>query len=263
MAEDLAVIEDETLRAKEIVDGLLDLSRPLPAGAEPVDLRALSDEVVSRLGEARLLDGVAVSVDGRASAPGHPEKLRQVLVNLVRNAAEAAGAGGRVEVRLAERDGARGGRGGGLGAGDPARAARPPVRAVLHDEAAGHRARARGVARHRARARRRARGGRARRRAARGSRCASRCGAPGRPRTWPRQRVLVVDDKENMRRLVARILEDALRGRGGGGRRARARARRDPPVRRRRDRHPDARRGRLRAARRGEGARARRPRSCS
>ncbi len=106
MVEDLAVVEEETLRAKEIVDGLLDLSRPLPAGAEPVDLRALSDEVVSRLGDARLLDGVRVSVDGRATAPGHPEKLRQVLVNLVRNAAEAAGAGGRVAVRLAERDGA-------------------------------------------------------------------------------------------------------------------------------------------------------------
>jgi signal transduction histidine kinase len=105
MAEDLRVIEEETLRAKEIVDGLLDLSRPLPAGAEPVDLRALSDEVVSRLGEARLLDGVRVSVEGHGSAPGHQEKLRQVLVNLVRNAAEAAGAGGAVEVRVAERDG--------------------------------------------------------------------------------------------------------------------------------------------------------------
>jgi signal transduction histidine kinase len=106
MAEDLSVIEEETLRAKEIVEGLLDLSRPLPAGAEAVDLRALSDEVVSRLGEARLLDGVRVSVDGRASAPGHADKLRQVLVNLVRNAAEAAGAGGQVAVRIAEADGA-------------------------------------------------------------------------------------------------------------------------------------------------------------
>jgi signal transduction histidine kinase len=104
-AEDLAVVEEETLRAKEIVDGLLDLSRPLPAADGEVDLRALSDEVVSRLGEARLLEGVAVTVDGRARVPGHPEKLRQVLVNLVRNAAEAAGAGGRVEVRLAERGG--------------------------------------------------------------------------------------------------------------------------------------------------------------
>jgi signal transduction histidine kinase len=105
MAADLSVIEDETLRAKEIVDGLLDLSRPLPEAGEVVDLRALSDEVVSRLGEAKLLDGVAVSVGGAARAPGHPDKLRQVLVNLVRNAAEAAGSGGQVEVRVAERDG--------------------------------------------------------------------------------------------------------------------------------------------------------------
>jgi len=105
MAADLSVVEDETLRAKEIVDGLLDLSRPLPAAAEEVDLRVLSDDVVSRLGDAKLLDGVAVRVDGAASAPGHREKLRQVLVNLVRNAAEAAGTGGSVAVELAERDG--------------------------------------------------------------------------------------------------------------------------------------------------------------
>jgi len=102
MAEDLAVVEEEALHAKEIVDGLLDLSRPLPEGAPPVDLRALSEEVVSRLRDARLLDGVEVAVEGRAEAPGHAEKLRQVLVNLVRNAVEAAGAGGRVRVELSE-----------------------------------------------------------------------------------------------------------------------------------------------------------------
>jgi signal transduction histidine kinase len=105
LADDLAVIEEETLRAKDIVEGLLDLSRPLPASEEQVDLRALSEDVVSRLADAKLLDGVRVSVDGRARAPGHAEKLRQVLVNLLRNAAEAAGSGGQVEVRLAERDG--------------------------------------------------------------------------------------------------------------------------------------------------------------
>jgi signal transduction histidine kinase len=101
-AVDLGVIEEETLRAKEIVDGLLDLSRPMPAGAEPVDLRLLADDVVRRLAEARLLDGVKVDVEGSGTAPGHPEKLRQVLVNLVRNGAEAAGPGGRVAVRVAD-----------------------------------------------------------------------------------------------------------------------------------------------------------------
>ena len=104
-ADDLAVIEEEALRAKEIVDGLLDLSRPLPGGAERVDLRALSEDVVSRLRDARFLEGVEVHVDGAAVAPGNAEKLRQVLVNLVRNAAEAAGPGGRVDVAVGEWEG--------------------------------------------------------------------------------------------------------------------------------------------------------------
>jgi signal transduction histidine kinase len=105
-AEDLRVIEQEALRAKEIVEGLLDLSRPLPASVEAVDVRALADDVVSRLRDAHLLEGVAVEVQGAAHAPAYSEKLRQVLVNLVRNAAEAAGAGGRVGVTVAEEDGA-------------------------------------------------------------------------------------------------------------------------------------------------------------
>jgi two-component system, NtrC family, sensor kinase len=104
--DDLRVVEEETLRCKEIVDGLLDLSRPLSAGREPVDLREVCDEVVARLGEARLLSGVRVTVDGGAAADGHPLKLRQVLANLVRNAAEAAGDGGTVALLLRERDGA-------------------------------------------------------------------------------------------------------------------------------------------------------------
>ncbi|ACG71554.1 integral membrane sensor signal transduction histidine kinase [Anaeromyxobacter sp. K] len=105
LAEDLAVVEEEALRAKHIVDGLLDLSRPLPPPSEQVDLRALAEDVVARLREARLLEGVSAEVEGEASAPGHAEKLRQVLVNLVRNAGEASGPGGRVAVRLRERDG--------------------------------------------------------------------------------------------------------------------------------------------------------------
>ncbi|HVO20946.1 MAG TPA: ATP-binding protein [Anaeromyxobacter sp.] len=104
--EDLQVIEDETLRAKGIVDGLLDLSRPLEVNLEPVDLRALCDEVVARLSGTPVLQGVQVAVAGRGSAAGDAPKLRQVVVNLVKNAAEAAGPGGRVELEVTE-DGER------------------------------------------------------------------------------------------------------------------------------------------------------------
>jgi signal transduction histidine kinase len=102
IADDLRIIEDETMRCREIVEGLLDLSRPLAAPPQPVDLRELADGVLARLGEARLLDGVKVTVEGSAVAQGHAPKLRQVLLNLIKNAAEAAGAGGRVDVRLAD-----------------------------------------------------------------------------------------------------------------------------------------------------------------
>jgi signal transduction histidine kinase len=98
--EDLRVIEEETLRCKEIVEGLLDLSRPIQAARERVDLREVCDEVVARLGEARLLDGVRVGVDGAGAIEGHPSKIRQIVGNLVRNAAEAAGPGGAVNVTV-------------------------------------------------------------------------------------------------------------------------------------------------------------------
>ena len=105
LAEDLGVIEEETLRCTEIVEGLLDLSRPPQAWHEPVDLRAACDEVVERLRRGGILEGVEVSVWGNAEAEGHPSKVRQVLTNLIRNAAEESGPGGRVEISVYRRDG--------------------------------------------------------------------------------------------------------------------------------------------------------------
>jgi signal transduction histidine kinase len=99
LAADLQIIEDESLRAKTIVDGLLDLSRPTQAEGERVDLRALADESVERLREARRLEGVRVEVTGSGSAAGSGPKLRQVVMNLLQNAAEAA-PGGRIDVRV-------------------------------------------------------------------------------------------------------------------------------------------------------------------
>ncbi|HEY3449380.1 MAG TPA: ATP-binding protein [Myxococcales bacterium] len=101
LAEDLAVIEDETLRCQQIVEGLLDLSRPMKGAPEPVELRPLCDEVAERLRETPSGAQVALVVEGEATATGVESKLRQVLLNLAKNAAEAAGPGGQVELRLA------------------------------------------------------------------------------------------------------------------------------------------------------------------
>jgi signal transduction histidine kinase len=102
LRDELGIIEDEAVRARDIVQGLLDLSRPLPAGRDRVDLREICDEVVGRLLQATDLRAAAIQVEGAGFAPGVPAKLRQVLGNLVRNGAEAAGPGGRVTVRVVE-----------------------------------------------------------------------------------------------------------------------------------------------------------------
>ncbi len=102
LRDELGIIEDEAVRARDIVQGLLDLSRPLPAGRDRVDLREICDEVVGRLLQATDLRAAAIQIEGAGFAPGVPAKLRQVLANLVRNGAEAAGPGGRVTVRVVE-----------------------------------------------------------------------------------------------------------------------------------------------------------------
>jgi two-component system NtrC family sensor kinase len=100
LAEDLKVVEEEAVRCQEIVEGLLDLARPGRVAVERVALREVCDEVVARLKEAARLGSVEVRVEGDVPAWAHPQRVRQVLFNLVKNAAEAAGSGGRVEVRI-------------------------------------------------------------------------------------------------------------------------------------------------------------------
>jgi two-component system, NtrC family, sensor kinase len=100
LAEDLAIVEEETHRCQDIVEGLLDFSRPVEVGRETVNLRGLCDDVVVRLAEANPTPGVVVSVAGQGTTTGTPSKLRQVLLNLVKNAMEAAAPQGRVDVHV-------------------------------------------------------------------------------------------------------------------------------------------------------------------
>src|SRR5690606_4727048 len=76
----------------------------------PLDLAELVRDTVRVFGQDRSLAGVAVELVGEEDLPavemeGDAAKLRQVLWNLLRNAAEAAGrGGGRVRVELRRGD---------------------------------------------------------------------------------------------------------------------------------------------------------------
>jgi signal transduction histidine kinase len=100
LADELATIEAEAVRCQHIVEDLLDLSRPLAIAGDPVDLRPLCEDVVARLCEAGPLARVDVGIRGEGQVRGSAERLRQIVTNLLRNAAEAAGQGGRVQLTL-------------------------------------------------------------------------------------------------------------------------------------------------------------------
>ena len=68
----LAAVEDEALRCKGIVDGMLELSRPRRSTAGAVDLRALCDDVCGslRLSAVRRRAGSSSGTAGVAVADG-------------------------------------------------------------------------------------------------------------------------------------------------------------------------------------------------
>jgi two-component system, NtrC family, sensor kinase len=101
LARDLLEIEQEAIRCKEIVRDLLELSHPVGAQESgPVDLRELCDHVVARQRESGQFALPRFDIQGSGTALGDASRLREVVVNLVRNAAEAAGPGGEVRIRV-------------------------------------------------------------------------------------------------------------------------------------------------------------------
>jgi two-component system sensor histidine kinase HydH len=94
-------IVQETRALTHLVTEFLRFARPLEFTPSPVDLRALVDRTASELREE--MPRVNFSVQGEFGlVPGDEGLLRQALLNLARNAAEAA-AGGSAEVRVSLR----------------------------------------------------------------------------------------------------------------------------------------------------------------
>lgn len=97
----LRIIEDEARQCQRIVEGLLELARPVKLNTADVDVADLARDAIERLREAGKLDSLRVEppVAGtRALACGDEAKLRQVISNVLVNAAEATQAAGSIRV---------------------------------------------------------------------------------------------------------------------------------------------------------------------
>ena len=102
----IELADSEMTRLAALVENFLQFARPQPLRLATGDLRSTADAMVALVGPEA--EGIGVTV---AVLPGRPvwaefddEKMKQVLLNLLRNAIEATTPGGEVAVRVEPRD---------------------------------------------------------------------------------------------------------------------------------------------------------------
>lgn len=104
--EYLDIATEEIARLNSSVAEILDFARPLQLRREPVAPRELLDDVVRTMGPVMTDRGVGLDVeltesDETARPLADPRALRQLLINLIDNAADASTPGATVSVRAA------------------------------------------------------------------------------------------------------------------------------------------------------------------
>jgi len=102
--DDLRTIIDECRRCKRITGGLLGFARPVEAHRDRVDLIRVCRDTVDSLRPQKLFRDLDIGIQlppQEVEVTGDPDHLRQVLVNLLLNAAQALAGQGRLRVALA------------------------------------------------------------------------------------------------------------------------------------------------------------------
>lgn len=100
--EYLGMIRDETRRCRDIVRGLRDLARDTPPAMAPADLAGLVREVVRLVSIQQGETAVTFETAGASQCEivCDPDKVKQLLLNLLVNARDACAAGGKVRVSV-------------------------------------------------------------------------------------------------------------------------------------------------------------------
>jgi signal transduction histidine kinase len=99
--EALQAIEDEAKQCQRIVEALLDMSRQEKPSFDAIDLAQLARDGIERLRATGALGNRRATVTAASPdilAVGDEAKLRQVILNLIRNAIEVTPDGGSIEV---------------------------------------------------------------------------------------------------------------------------------------------------------------------
>ncbi len=98
----LKVIVDETDRLNTVVSQFLAYARPFQIHSEASDTNALIRQVVDLVRAEGVADGISLEAELAPGLPPislDPDKLRQIMLNLVKNALQAVGEEGGVTVR--------------------------------------------------------------------------------------------------------------------------------------------------------------------
>ncbi len=102
---DLASLREETLRASQIVQGILNFARQVPPTYGSIEVCPWLEKTLALVRQAARSRHVALRLDCTAGTfEGDAHQLQQALVNLLLNAIQASDDGGQVDVTARERD---------------------------------------------------------------------------------------------------------------------------------------------------------------
>ncbi len=106
--EFIGIILEEADRLNRVVGSMLDFARPKQSVSGPTDVNAVVRRTVQVLSTERISDDLEVQVELDSELPRvsiDPEQLRQVLMNLFRNAAQAMKGRGKITISTRKRVG--------------------------------------------------------------------------------------------------------------------------------------------------------------